>query len=288
MLITLLRFAARLPLSWLQGLGAAAGRAVFRLSPRYAERLRANLAQSRVTVAGMKQSRLERQVAAEIGKGAFELIAIWFRPTDDIVRLVLDTHGYELVEQAKAGGRGLLFLTPHLGSFEAAALYVAMRMPLTVMYRPPKLAWLDPLMRAGRTRGHCQLVPTNLGGVRQILKALKSGEAAGLLPDHVPGAGEGAWAPFFGKPAFTMTLAGRLQASTGCVVLMVFARRLPGGRGFEVTFEPVPGDLSGPEGLRRLNATLEDVIRRCPEQYLWSYNRYKVPAGVAAPEGTTP
>ena len=177
------------------------------------------------------------------------------------------------MEAARAVGRGILFLTPHLGCFEVSALYAATRIPITILYRPPKLKWLEPLMRAGRSRGYGRLAPTTLGGVRRLLKALHGGEAVGLLPDHVPGFGEGVWADFFGRPAYTMTLVGKLQKATGCMVILAFSRRLPKGRGFALELEMLEDDLSGPAGARRLNAAIEDLIRRCPEQYLWSYNR---------------
>lgn len=277
MLALLLRLLARLPLRWLHGLGAMAGWLVYLTSPRYARRLSENLAASGVARDPAELAGMRRRVVAELGKGAFELPAVWFRPPERVDLLMRTVRGWDLVDAARAAGRGVLFLTPHIGCFEIAALYAARRLPITILYRPPKLAWLEPLLRAGRTGGLATLAPTNLTGVRRLLKALRGGEAVGLLPDQVPGTGEGAWAPFFGRPAFTMTLAGRLQRATDCVVLIAFARRLPAGRGFELTLESLDGDLSGPDGTERLNAAVERVVRHCPEQYLWSYNRYKAP-----------
>jgi KDO2-lipid IV(A) lauroyltransferase len=285
-LVLVLKLAARLPLRVLHGLGAVAGELALRFGSGFARKIDRHL-----EIAGLarddRTGRLRRRsVAREIGKGAFELPAVWFRPTEASAALVTAVHGWQHVDAARAAGRGVLFLTPHLGCFEAAAIHAAVRVPITVLYRPPKLAWLEPLMRAGRGRGLGALAPTTLGGVRQLLRALRAGEAVGLLPDHVPGFGEGVWAPFFGHPAYTMTLAGRLQQATGCVVLLAFARRLPRGAGYRLTLEPIDANLSGPDGTARLNAALEALIRRCPEQYLWSYNRYKVPAGVTGPDAT--
>lgn len=277
MLAILLRLLARLPLRWLHGLGAMAGWLVYLTSPRYARRLSENLAASGVARDSAELAGMRRHVVAELGKGAFELAAIWFRPPERANTLMRVVHGWDLVDAARAAGRGVLFLTPHIGCFEIAALHAARRVPLTILYRPPKLAWLEPLLRAGRAGGLGTLAPTNLTGVRRLLKALRAGEAVGLLPDQVPGTGEGAWAPFFGRPAFTMTLAGRLQRATNCVVLIAFARRLPAGRGYEMTLETLDGDLAGAEGTALLNAAVEQVVRKCPEQYLWSYNRYKAP-----------
>lgn len=284
MLENLLGWIARLPLRWLHGAGALVGWLIWQTSPRFANRISGNLRASGLATADSDVPRLGRRVAMETGKGLLELVALWFRPAEDAAKLVIRTRGWELVDEVIQQGRGLLFLTPHLGCFEASAHYAAMRMPLTVLYRPPKMRWLEPWMRASRTRGHGRIAPTTLGGVRQLLRALRAGQAVGLLPDHVPGFGEGAWAPFFGRPAYTMTLAGRLQGATGCAVILAFCRRLPAGAGFELELERLDTDISGEEGPARLNAALERLIRRCPEQYLWSYNRYKVPAGVAGPD----
>ena len=280
----LLQAIALLPLRVLHLVGALAGRATRRLSPRFRRLLSENLACSGLAPAsGPEREGMERRVAAEIGKGLLELPAVWFRSPRRIERLVVDPGEWNLVDDAMRNGRGLLFLTPHLGCFEIAASYAALRLPLTVLYRPPKLAWLEPLMRSARTRGQGRIAPTSLAGVRRLLKALRSGEAVGVLPDQVPGFGEGAWAPFFGRMAYTMTLIGRLQKATGCAVILACSRRLPGGRGFRLEFEALAEDLDGLEGPARLNRAVERVIRRCPEQYLWSYNRFKVPAGVTPP-----
>ena len=115
--------------------------------------------------------------------------------------------------------------------------------------------------------------------------ALKRGEAIGILPDQVPGQGEGVWAPFFGHPAYTMTLVGRLQQASDATVLLAFGERLPFGRGYKLWIRPFSGDLSGDavHAASELNREIENVVRMCPGQYLWNYNRYKAPRGVAPP-----
>ncbi len=278
-----LRLLGKLPLPALHRLGELVGRAAYRLSPRYAARLTDNLAASGLADDPAVLERLCRSCVRETGKGLFELLFIWFRPTETAVATIVEASGWHHAEAARAAGRGILFLTPHLGCFDVAALYAAVRIPITVLYRPPKLRWLDPIMRSGRERAHGRIAPTTLGGVRQLLRALRSGEAVGMLPDHVPGTGEGEWTTFFGRAAYTMTLAGRLQQSTGCVVLLAFARRLPDGRGFVLDITPLEDDLHGSGGPRRLNQAIEALVRTCPEQYLWSYNRYKTPAGAPPP-----
>jgi KDO2-lipid IV(A) lauroyltransferase len=160
-----------------------------------------------------------------------------------------------------------------LGCFEIAALYGARRFPLTVLYRPPKFRRLESLFAAGRARWQLRLAPADFKGVRMLYRALGRGEAIGLLPDQAPTLGGGAWAMFFDRPAYTMTLPKRLQSATGAAVITAFAERLPDGRGFRLLLESLPTN-----GLdeTELNRSVEDLLRRHPEQYLlWSYNRYK-------------
>lgn len=280
MLLFVLRLLARLPLAWLHCAGTALGGMVYRASPTYAARLRENLYASGVCGDEAACRVLLEQAIAETGKGVTELIAIWFGKDEDVARLVVECAGWELVEAARKRGEGIIFLTPHLGCFEISALYAAQRIPLTVLYRPPKKRWIEPLMIKGRSRWQAVVAPANLRGVRMLYKALARGEAIGLLPDQAPGEGEGVWADFFGRPAYTMTLVRRLQQASAAAVIMAFAKRLPGGCGYHLRFEELPAqDLDE----AALNRAVEAQVRRCPEQYLWSYNRYKVPAGAEPP-----
>jgi Kdo2-lipid IVA lauroyltransferase/acyltransferase len=278
MLRGLLRLAAQLPLHKLHRIGATLGWLVYWCSPTYAQRLRDNVHNSGVAAAG-DELKLRKQVIAETGKGAVELAALWFSP-DAKIQDWAHCETWALVEQARQTGQGIIFLTPHLGGFEICAQYIAQRMPITVLYRPPKLRWLEPLMIEGRSRWQAKVAPANLRGVRLFMKALKDGEAVGLLPDQTPGVGEGAWAEFFGRPAYTMTLVSRLQKMSNALLVMVHAERLPDGAGFHLQFEILP---MAQFDERALNRAIENTVRRCPAQYLWGYNRYKTSAGAPPP-----
>jgi KDO2-lipid IV(A) lauroyltransferase len=164
----------------------------------------------------------------EAGKGRWNCRKVWLRPLAETAARVVEISGWELVEAAARRGRGILYLTPHLGCFEITAQYLSTHAPITVLYRPPKQAWLQTMIEAGRARAQLHLAAADLSGVRSLLKALKRGEAVGMLPDQAPKAGEGRWLDFFGKPAYTMTLAARLVES-GASVIMVWAERLPAG-----------------------------------------------------------
>ncbi len=273
---------ARLPLSVLHRLGTLLGWFIYLLSGRYAERLRDNLGHAHDGMPKMEFRKLLRASVAEAGKSVAELPWIWRRSLPELAGKVRQIHGMEHVERARAAGKGLIYLTPHMGCFEILALHMAVQAPLTVMYRPAKLAWLDRVMREGRQRGQVTLARTDIGGVRTMFKTLKRGESIGLLPDQVPGNGEGEWAEFFGRQAYTMTLVGRLAESSGATVLMSYAIRLPNGEGYDLHFEPLQLAF-GQSVAQQINDALEKVVRTCPTQYLWSYNRYKTPSGIATP-----
>jgi KDO2-lipid IV(A) lauroyltransferase len=106
-----------------------------------------------------------------------------------------------------------------------------------------------------------------------------------LLPDQVPQQGEGVWADFFGRPAYTMTLSAKLHQITNATIILSHAERLPRGRGYLIRFTPfeqVLGDTPAQQA-RAINMAMEQLIATCPAQYFWSYNRYKTPPGVDAP-----
>ncbi|MCS4510078.1 lysophospholipid acyltransferase family protein [Xylophilus ampelinus] len=278
----MLRLLSRLPLPLLHLLGAVLGWVAFLSSAPYRRCFMANARQAGLPFGAV------RGAVAHAGRMVAELPRLWFG-TPPAWRW--DDGGS--IARAYAAGRGILFLTPHLGGFEAspqalAADYGPRHGPMTILYRPARQPWLDRTMAAARDRPHLAAVPTTLAGVRQMLRALKRGEAVGLLPDQVPPDGMGRWSPFFGREAYTMTLAARLAQQSGATVLLAWSERLPRGCGFLVHVEsratPLPAALD--DAVDALNADMERLIRQCPQQYLWGYARYKAPRAETAPTAT--
>jgi KDO2-lipid IV(A) lauroyltransferase len=269
-----------LPLRWLHAIGAAIGWLVYRLSPSYAARLRENLRQSGICGCEAVPGAILARAVAEAGRGVLEVLPVWFRSDAWVDRIVCERDGVDAIDRALARGKGVVFLTPHLGCYEVAARYGALRFPITILYRPPRQRWLEPLLRLGRLHGQATLATTDFGGVRKLLAALRRGEAVGLLPDQAPAGGQGEWAPFFGRPAYTMTLPQRLVAATGATVLFAHAGRLSRGRGFRLSIRELDAAATAPDALNR---AIEALVRTAPEEYLWGYNRYKVPRGAAPP-----
>jgi KDO2-lipid IV(A) lauroyltransferase len=211
----------------------------------------------------------------ENGMTYFEMPYLLLRPAEKVLSLIQEISGAELLE--RGNGRGVIVLSPHLGAWELAGLYLSSLGPTTTLYKPQRL--LDGLILDARGRKGAELVPTSAQGVRRLMRALRRGEYAGILPDQEPKADKGAtFAPFFGVPAFTMLLVARLAQKTGARVVFLFAERLPAGPGFRLHCLAAPGGIDSADeevAARALNQGVEACISVCPEQYIWPYKRFR-------------
>jgi len=279
---SLFRFLAAWPLWLLHVIGAALGWVVFAVSPTYRRRFIDNAA-----LAGYRL-RDVRAAVGHAGRMVAEMPRLWLREESPPYRI----EGADCVERAWAAGKGLVFLTPHIGCFELSVQAAAQRWsaehgPITILYRPARQPWLAEILETARNRPGVAPQPTTLLGVKQMIKALRRGEAVGLLPDQVPPHGMGLWSPFFGREAYTMTLAARLAQQTGATVVLARCERQPRGQGYVLHFEDLPEPLL-PEldaAVAQINRAMEHTIRQCPEQYLWGYGRYKQPRNEAPQQG---
>ena len=302
----LLYWLSRRRLSTLHVLGAVLGWGAWALSPSYRARLGDNARRAGIALAD------RRRAVAEAGRMSAEMPRLWLRPAGQPIADPLRWEGVHWIEAALGRPGGLVILTPHLGSFEVAAQAYAERFgatqPMTVLYRPARQPWLRRLEEQARARPGLSTAPASLAGVRSLLRALQRGHTVGLLPDQVPPQGQGVWAPFFGQPAYTMTLAARLARQTGATVLQAWCERLPRGAGYVVRVEPLAHPLPLETGLpapaagagdgagagtagvpaateaawaeaaaTAINRSMEALILRHPAQYLWGYHRYKAP-----------
>ena len=259
------------PLGLLHALGAVLGWLAFLGSPPYRQRVIDNARR-----AGYRFARI-RGAVAQAGCLSAELPRLWLGAP-----VPLQWDGAEWIDAARTHGRGLIFLTPHLGCFEVTAQgYAARYGTITVLYRPARQPWLRAVLERSRARPGLATAPTTLAGVKQMLKALRAGEAVGLLPDQTPPEGMGLWSPFFGSPAYTMTLSVRLAQQSGATVLLAWGERLSWGRGYVIHVRPLCEPLAHglPEAVAQINREMERLVRECPSQYLWGYARYKQPRG---------
>jgi KDO2-lipid IV(A) lauroyltransferase len=210
-----------------------------------------------------------------------ELGPLWRWKTERVLRLVREVEGLEHLEAARAAHQGVVLLGPHFGAWEIIGLYLSSFMPMTSLYRAPRVPGLERVYRGARERLGARLVSADVSGVRELFRALRRGELVAVLPDQDPGRGAGIYAPFFGVPANTSTLTARLLARPDVVPILGWGERLAHGRGYRLHFERLDsaelacGDLE--RSTRALNLAMEGLIRRRPEQYLWSYRRFRHP-----------
>ena len=275
-MIWLFRYFSLWPLAALHALGGALGWLVWAISPGYRAQFRANVAQAGLPFEAV------RPAIAEAGRFVAELPKLWLRPQHESCLGNVRFEGQVYAEQAFALGRGVIFFGPHCGSFELGPQALAeLYGPITAIYRPARKRWLAAIEQLTRQRPMLTVVPASLSGIRLMHKTLKANQAVALLTDQVPPEGLGVWAPFFGKPAYSMTLAARLALQSSAVLLPVSCERLTHGQGYFVKiWPPVMAAASKPDVLELvtlMNRAIEAIVLSQPGQYLWGYGRYKAP-----------
>ncbi len=210
----------------------------------------------------------------------FAQLAHW--PEKQLLGQITDVEGKGLADEAYAQGKGVLLLVPHFGNWELLCAYLGAHYQFAALYDPPKVASTGPVILEARQRFEGELYPIDTGGMRSLLRAIRDGKLIAVLPDQVPDRNAGVYAPFFGQPALTMTLVHRLMQSNKATVLMGSVERRLHDAGIDYTlrFEALEETLSGvspEEAAASINAAIEKVVRRAPEQYQWEYKRFKRP-----------
>lgn len=267
------------PLRWL---GAGLGHLLHWLPNPIARTVSQNQALVAPALPVARDRGFRRAALVELGQQLAEVPFVWTRSRTQVLASIKSTVGAELVEALRAEGRPTVFLAPHIGCWEVLSYALGSAVPLAVLYRPPRQAWLGPALERGRQRFGIRPLPATAGGLRAVLKHLHDGGWVGILPDQQPKAGEGEFAPFFGVDALTMVLVQRLVDRTQARVLMGAALRVEGG--FRIHYQAPPEALQSPDPVRSiaaLNAAVEDIVRLAPTQYQWAYKRFKLrPEGV--------
>jgi len=268
-----------LPLALMQVIGASMGILAYVGSKQYRSLFRTQYE------AVVSFHRLPFKLWEAIGASGMlfsDSLWIWRNP-HKALKLV-EIQNWEVVDSAINEGHGLVMLTPHLGGFEIIPRVLAQHFPATILYRPSRQEWLNEVVEEGRAYPNMHFVPTNLNGVRQMTRALTRGEAIGILPDQVPSGGEGVWVPFFGRPAYTTPLPARLANRNNTPIVMFTAKRKGIGKGWVMQATRL-ATLSEDANIAaaQLNVAIENAVLVAPEQFIWSYNRYKHPAGAEPP-----
>lgn len=269
---------ARLPFAYNQRLGTLIGYLSYRLSPSLRQTVTTNLRKCFPDWDEQKVLALSKQSLLDNGKSLTEVGPIWLWPASKLNQLIVDVQGEQRLTEALKRGKGAIILTPHLGSWEMVGVYLTQKYAMTTLYRPHRIQSLSEIMIAGRKRLGGQLAPTNQSGVKQLFKAIHSGELIGMLPDQDPGDQNGVFAPFFGISTNTMVLLSRIAQKTSTPVISCWAERLPQHKGYRIHFSETSEELGNKDlavALRAMNEEVEKMIRQNPTQYQWSYKRFR-------------
>ncbi len=269
---------ACLPLRMSHWIGERIGRFMLSSHSQMAKITEENLRLCLPELDPKRRRQLVQKSLVETGKTMAETGAIWKRSYNRWLRpKVVSNNGEELLLNKVGDRKGVILLAPHLGNWEVLGLKLSELTQVTSLYQPPELAALENLIRQAREKAGARLVPTNKSGVAALLKALRRGELVAILPDQVPDhRSGGAFAPFFGQPALTMTLVHNLIVRTGCGVLIAYAKRVKGG--FEIVYHEVDSGVYSKDdaiALAAMNSSVERCVREVPEQYQWEYKRFK-------------
>ena len=262
-----------LPLALIHLLGCLLGLLMYLFDFKFRDRIIKNIQRTNIKKTDVEIKKLVISNSMHIGMTLMESFSIWFASSKKIDSWVKKTSNWSLINKKQSKDKGVIFLTPHLGSFEITAQYYGARHPIKVMYKPSKNKWLDNIIFKGRSKNLVSPVSIELSGMKQILQALKKGEAVGILPDQVPPEGHGEWSSFFNQKVYTMTLIQKLHKLTGAPIIFAFGKREGIGKGFSVNLYEFKGDPTP----KKIDQFIEELVKSSPEQYLWNYRRYKLP-----------
>lgn len=278
LVLAILRLCSLLPLGLARALGRGAARLYWPFRGRSRRVTERNIQGVFPELDPAEQRALSRRSLCATGELAAEMGHVWMRSWPHVLGLIREVRGSELVASAQAEGRGVIVLAPHLGNWEMIGLHLPTLGSTVSLYEPPQLSALGPVIERARQRSGATLVPTDNRGLARLLKSVRAGGIAGILPDQVPpdvNAGENS--VFMGLPCFTGTLACNMIRRTGALAIFGFAERVSGG--FVLHYqgaEPAIYDPDTAVSLAALNRGVEACVRQCVEQYQWEYKRFKV------------
>lgn len=279
-ILNTLRILSHLPLFLVQILGTLVGWGFYLVPNRLQKIARINIGLCFPEMSGSEQKRQLRKALVANAITLMEMPGVWFGDPNKWLARIKPGEGIDLPRETLDLGKGLIIAAPHLGFWEAGVHYLAKISPVTVLYRPPREQIMEEIIKSGRSRCGAKLVSTTAQGVRLLYRALQKGEMVAMLPDQEPkaaGKSAGVFAPFFGQPAYTMVLLGRLAHKTGAAVVYTYVERLSLGRGYRMHFLSAPNAIANADPLvaaTALNKGIENCIRRCPAQYQWVYKRF--------------
>lgn len=275
---TLYTLAGYLPLPVTHWIGYAMGRLVWALDEKSRRYTLKNLELCFPELTDAERLSLGKASLVAMAHSMFEAPRLWRMSKHKLNTLVENPEWLDELGAAYSEGNGLIIAAPHLGSWEFLGQISGQHMKMTSLFRPPRMEELTDLIITGRAKAGASLVPTDASGVKALTRALKEGQATGILPDQEPSEGNGVFADFFGHTAYTMPLLVKLARKRRVPIFFVAAERKTHPKGYY--FHVKKGgeelyDLPVEEACTAMNSAIETLIRRCPAQYNWAYRRFR-------------
>lgn len=206
-----------------------------------------------------------------------ESIKCWGMPPEYSLNQIKNIYGEQHLTEALANKKGVIVVVAHLGCWEFLNAWLNLHAAPMIMYKPNKHKAVDRFMLEARQRLNATLVPTDENGVRAIFKHLKQGGLTVILPDHLPKASGGIYSEFFGQKTLSTTLVSKLASKTQCNIVGLSCIRNETS-GFNVYCSPLSDQILSKNlqtSVDSLNQNLESMINVAPEQYVWSYKRFR-------------
>jgi len=224
-----------------------------------------------------ERARLLRENFASSGIAFFEMAISWWWPRARLARLA-HIEGLEHLQAAQREGQGVILMSLHFTTLEIGAALLGQRHTIDGMYREHNNPLFDYIQRHGRERHNRDASAIEREDVRAMLKVLRAGRAIWYAPDQDYGRKQSIFVPLFGVPAATVTATSKFARLGKARVVPFTQQRLADGSGYRLTIHPpladFPGDSEEADCLR-INQWIEQVVRQCPEQYLWAHRRFK-------------
>ena len=276
LLLIWMRVSVLLPFRWQVAIGARLGRFLMKLSRKTRLAAMRNLELCFPELSERERDKLLRQHFEALGISFAEMAISWLAPAEKFDKLVR-IEGREHLEAAKRKGHGIILYLAHFTCLEIGLRALQdLNTRCAGMYRPQRNAMIDTLILRGRRRSFYRLIPRD--NVRALVRELRNNSTVCYLPDQVHTGSDSVLLPFFGEPAVTNTATSRIAKLSGATVLAYFFRRLEDDSGYVVTIAPSIDDFPSDDSVedtRKMVTQLEDYIRLAPEQYVWTYRRFK-------------
>lgn len=206
--------------------------------------------------------------------GMFELAAAWYKTPEDLLK-ISEVHGLENLESLRRAGRGALIITGHFTTIEMIGRILLMHTELSCLYRRPNQPVIARTMKETRLKGLKRVIHKDEANT--FIRALRAGEFLLYVPDQGMNIKNSAIVPFFGEPAMTSTLSGRIAKMGRAAVVPLKGYRLPDGT-YRLEILPALTDFPSDDAVAdttRINDLIEEMIRAAPEQYFWLHRRFK-------------